>query len=152
MRFASLIVCVLAIASNETRAETPPTVDFARDVRPILADFCIRCHGPDAKQRQAGVQFDSRDEATRAAKSGHRPIVPGKPEASEIVRRIFAEDDDVMPPKETQQSLKPAQKETLKRWIVEGAKFQTHWAFVVPTRPVLQNLKSQISDLKSKAW
>ncbi len=152
MRFASLIVCVLAIASNETRAETPPTVDFARDVRPILADFCIRCHGPDAKQRQAGVQFDSRDEATRAAKSGHRPIVPGKPEASELVRRIFAEDDDVMPPKETQQSLKPAQKETLKRWIVEGAKFQTHWAFVVPTRPVLQNLKSQISDLKSKAW
>ena len=155
MRFASLIVCVFAIASNAARAESPPTIDFARDVRPILADFCIRCHGPDAKQRQAGVRLDLRDEATRATKSGRTPIVPGKPEASELVRRIFAEDDDVMPPKETQQSLKAAQKETRKRWIVAGAKFQTHWAFVAPTRPVLpasQNFKSQISNLKSDGW
>ncbi len=147
MRFASLIVCVIAIASSVARAETPPPVDFARDVRPILADFCIRCHGPDAKQRQAGVWFDSRDEATRAAKSGHTPIVPGKPEASELVRRIFAEDDEVMPPKETQQSLKPAQKETLKRWIAEGAKFQRHWAFVAPTRPKVPKLSTEYSVL-----
>ncbi len=152
MRFASLIVCVFAIASNAVRAETPPAIDFARDVRPILANFCIRCHGPDAKQRQAGVRLDLRDEATHATKSGRVAITPGKPEASELVRRVFADDDDVMPPKETEQTLTAAQKETLKRWIAEGAKFQTHWAFVAPTRPVLQNLKSQISDLKSKAW
>lgn len=152
MRFTGLIVCVIAIANNAARAETPPAVDFARDVRPILADFCIRCHGPDAKQRQAGVRLDLHDEATRAAKSGHTPIAPGKPEASELVRRIFADDDDVMPPKETQQSLTTAQKETLKRWVTEGAMFQTHWAFVAPKRPVLPHLKSHISNLKSETW
>ncbi len=152
MRFASLIVCVFAIASSNARAETPPAIDFARDVRPILADFCIRCHGPDAKQRQAGLRLDLRDEATRAMKSGRTPIVPGKPEASELVRRIFADDDDVMPPKETEQTLTANQKETLKRWIAEGAKFQTHWAFVAPNRPVLQNLKSQISNFKLETW
>ncbi len=152
MRFASLIVCVFAIACNAARAETPPAIDYARDVRPILADFCIRCHGPDAKQRQAGVRFDSHDEATRVAKSGRTPIASGNPEASELVRRIFADDDDVMPPKETQQSLTTAQKETLKRWVAEGAKFQTHWAFVAPKRPVLQHLKSQISNLRSETW
>ncbi len=155
MRFASLIVCVFAIASNDARAETPPAIDFARDVRPILADFCLRCHGPDAKQRQAGLRFDMRDEAIRAAKSGRAPIAPGKPEVSELVRRIFADDDDVMPPKDSDQSLTVAQKETLKRWIADGAKYQTHWAFVTPTRPVLpvwRNFKSQISNLKSEAW
>lgn len=150
MRIAGLIVCVFAIVSNDARADSPPTVDFARDVRPILADFCVRCHGADAKQRQAGVRFDSHEEAIRAAKSGRTPIAPGKPEASELVRRIFAEDDDVMPPKETQQSLTATQKETLKRWIAEGAKFQSHWAFVAPIRPGLQDLKSQISSLKSE--
>ena len=151
----SLIVGVLAIATGAARAETPPAIDFARDVRPILADFCIRCHGPDAKQRQAGVQLDLRDEATRAMKSGRTPIVPGKPEASELVRRIFADDDDVMPPKDSDKSLTVAQKETLKRWIAEGAKFQTHWAFVAPRRPIvpkIQDFKAQISNLKSEAW
>ncbi len=152
MRFASLILCMFAIANDDARAEILPAIDFARDVRPILADFCIRCHGPDAKQRQAGVRLDLRDEATHATKSGRTPIAPGKPEASELVRRIFADDDDVMPPKETQQSLKPAQKETLKRWIAEGAKFQTHWAFIAPSRPVVQNLRFQISNSKSETW
>lgn len=151
MRFTGLIVCVIAIASNAARAETPPGVDFARDVRPILADFCIRCHGPDAKQRQAGVRLDLRDEATRAAKSGHTPIALGRPEASELVRRIFADDDDVMPPKETQQTLTTAQKETLKRWVAEGAMFQSHWAFVAPKRPVLKHLiRRGGSNLKSE--
>jgi hypothetical protein len=136
-------VCVLLATAAIVRAEDRPTVDFAREVRPILADFCFRCHGPDAKQRQANVRLDVRDEATRESKSKHTPIVPGKPDASELVRRVFADDDDVMPPRETGQTLTSAQKQTLRRWIAEGAKYQTHWAFVAPTRP---DLKSQISN------
>ena len=124
------IVVVFGVTSRVARAESPPAVDFAREVRPILADFCFRCHGTDAKQRQADLRLDVRGEATRAAKSKRTPIVPGKPEASELVRRILADDDDVMPPRETGQSLTPAQKETLRRWIAEGAKYSTHWAFV----------------------
>ena len=150
-RLSGLIVCVLTLASGDARSETPPAVDFVREVRPILADFCFRCHGPDAKQRQADVRLDVRDEATRAAKSKRTPIVPGKPEASELVRRIFADDDDVMPPHETGQSLTAARKETLRRWIAEGAKYQTHWAFVTPARPAvpdIHKLKSQIPNLK----
>ncbi len=144
MRF----VCILILTTTVAAAESPPAVDFAREVRPILADFCFRCHGPDAKQRQADVRLDVRDEATREAKSKRTPITPGKPEASELVRRILADDDDVMPPRETSQSLTAAQKETLRRWIAEGAKYQTHWAFVAPTRPEIQNLKFQIPNLK----
>ena len=136
--FVSLIPFVFAIGSSAARAESPPAVDFARDVRPIFADFCFRCHGPDAKRRQADVRLDVRDEATRAAKSKRTPISPGKPEASELVRRILADDDDIMPPRETGQSLTAAQKETLRRWIAEGASYQTHWAFVAPIRPAVQ--------------
>jgi hypothetical protein len=151
MRIAGF-VCILFGSAITARAELPP-VDFAREVRPILADFCVRCHGPDAKQRQADLRLDVRDEATRESKSKHTPISPGKPDASELVRRVFADDDDVMPPRETGQSLTAAQKETLRRWIAEGAKYQTHWAFVAPRRPAvpgIHDLKSEISDLKSQ--
>jgi len=147
MRIAGF-VCILFAHPMFARAESSP-VDFAREVRPILADFCFRCHGPDAKQRQADMRLDVRDDATRAVMSKRVPIVPNKPQESELVRRVFAADDDVMPPRETGQSLTTAQKETLRRWIVEGAKYQTHWAFVAPTRPGVPEVRSSKSEARN---
>src|ERR1041384_7833868 len=79
-----------------TQAATPPAedVDFLRDVRPILASHCLKCHGPDDEARKAKLRLDIRDLSIQAAKSGERPIVPGHPEQSELVRRIFAQDED----------------------------------------------------------
>ena len=76
-------------------------VDFNRDIRPVMADTCFRCHGFDVKARKAQLRLDLREEVLRPAKSGAIPIVPGRPEKSEVIRRIFADDpDDRMPPAE----------------------------------------------------
>src|SRR5689334_11090886 len=88
--FFSAISC---LAAEKAR------VDFNRDIRPIMADTCFRCHGFDEKARKAKLRLDLRDEALKPAKSGEVPIVPGKPEQSEVIRRLFTtNEDDRMPP------------------------------------------------------
>src|SRR5262245_12166769 len=81
-------------------------VNYNRDVRPVLAENCFGCHGPDAHGRKASLRLDLAEEAARPAKSGAVAVVPGKPDASELVKRIFASDpDDRMPPEETHKHL-----------------------------------------------
>jgi Protein of unknown function (DUF1553)/Protein of unknown function (DUF1549)/Planctomycete cytochrome C len=110
-------------------------LDYARDVRPILSQHCFKCHGPDEKARKGGYRLDLRKSAVEKTKSGLIPIVPGKPDESELVRRINADDDsELMPPPATKKPLSAAQKDTLKRWIAEGAEYKDHWAFVAPTQ------------------
>ncbi len=116
-------------------------VDFARDVRPILAGHCYKCHGPDAEQRQANLRLDARESAIAEADSGELPIVPGKPDESELVRRILSDDEsEQMPPPDANLILSPAQKEILKQWIAEGAVYQPHWAFVAPQAAALPDV------------
>ena len=92
-------------------------VDFNRDIRPIMADTCFRCHGFDANARKARLRLDVRAEALKPAKSGAVPIVPGKPKESEVIRRLFTEnEDDRMPPEEIHKPLKVEQKELFRRW------------------------------------
>ena len=113
-------------------------VDYQREVRPLLADACFRCHGFDAGARKAGLRLDQRTSATQPAKSGAIPIVPGKPEKSEVLRRLFSVDaDEQMPPPETHRVLTAAEKETLRRWIAEGADYPGHWAFQPVQRPAV---------------
>ncbi len=113
-------------------AEAP---SFNRDVLPILADNCFACHGPDAKQAKGGLRLDLRDSATKPAKSGEAALVPGKPAASALVKRIETKDPDkLMPPAESHKQLTSAQKDVLKRWVAAGAKYEAHWAFVPPQR------------------
>ncbi len=105
-------------------------VEFSRDIRPILSENCYQCHGPDVGHREADLRLDVREVAVSAG-----AIVPGKPEESLLVDRIFSEDpDEVMPPSDSHKRLTPQQKELLKRWIVEGAVYQGHWAYAPPTK------------------
>ena len=112
-------------------------VDFGRDVQPILADRCYTCHGPDEKARKAKLRLDQRD-AALALRKGEAAIVPGNLEASLLVERILSEDpDEQMPPPKLKKPLSSEQKQTLLRWIEQGAKYNTHWSFAPIKEPEL---------------
>ncbi len=138
------------LAAGHVGAAAPATpmlsagddVKFNRDIRPILSETCFHCHGPDGNARKAKLRLDLRDEALKPAKSGEIPIVPGKPEESEIIRRLFAtHEDEVMPPPETHKTIPPGQKDLIKRWVAQGAPYETHWAFTPPERAPLPALR-----------
>jgi hypothetical protein len=119
-----LLAIVLA-ASPAAAAD----VDFSRDVQPILAAHCAACHGPDAKARKADLRLDIR---------GAKVIVPGKPDESQLIARLTADDDDGrMPPPKIGPRLTPEQIRTLRTWIEQGANYTDHWAFVPPRRPTV---------------
>src|SRR6202012_4736338 len=105
------------------------SISFNRDIRPIMSDTCFRCHGPDKSSRMSNMRLDLRDEATKPLRNGKTPIVPGHPEQSEIIARIFATDARRMPPDFAHKTLTEAQKETVRRWVEEGAKYEGHWAY-----------------------
>ncbi len=109
-----------------------PAPDFASEVRPLLAKYCFKCHGPDDATRKGGLRLDLRESAIAPAKSGERALVPNHPEQSEIIRRLLDEGSERMPPESTKLALTPKQKDTLKRWIASGAEYRPHWAFVAP--------------------
>src|SRR4030081_2818298 len=93
-------------------------LDFSTQIRPILAENCFKCHGPDDAARKSKLRLDRPDTALQPAKSGKRALVPGKPNESELISRIMAEDpDDRMPPASTKKTLSTAQKELLREWI-----------------------------------
>src|SRR4051812_45686611 len=113
MRILFTLACTLFVAARAVAAPPPP-VDFARDVRPILSGQCFQCHGPDEKARKAKLRLDLRDDAI---KSG--TVVPGKPDESELFKRISSADPETrMPPEKSKKpALAAEQVATLKRWI-----------------------------------
>ncbi len=132
-----VVVCLFALASVQAlRAEEP--VSFNRDIRPILSDTCYACHGPDMNTLQAGLRLDIREVALAPADSGERAIVPGDPEASELLRRVLSDDDgEKMPPPESNKRLTDQQKDLLKRWIAQGAEYQRHWSYEPPVKTAI---------------
>src|SRR5580704_9665163 len=129
-----------AICSVRAFAVDAP-LEFNRDIRPILAENCFACHGPDSAARKADLRLDRRDDAVKA-----EAIVPGKPDKSALVERIFAEKPgQMMPPRKSLKKLTAAQKETLKRWIASGAEYQPHWSFIAPKKP-------QPPEVKNTSW
>ena len=133
--FFLTIVGALPILAAPALAPASAKVDFNRDIRPILSENCFACHGPDAKQVKGGLRLDQRDSVLKPAKSGKTAIVPKQPAKSELVRRIFTTDtDDLMPPPESHKKLTAAQRDLFKRWIAEGAEYQTHWAYLPPVK------------------
>jgi hypothetical protein len=131
--YRAAVILIVCLAAPAARAG-----DLFNDkVRPILAGHCFKCHGPDDKARKAKLRLDSRAEAVRPARSGKAPVVPGKPDRSELVRRTFADADEVMPPPGAKNPLTDEEKEVLKSWIAAGAAYNPHWAFVAPREAAL---------------
>ncbi len=129
----SLLFVASSFAADGTVA--PPVVDFQRQVRPILSDNCFLCHGPDKGTRMANLRLDVHEGALAQRKNGSA-IVPGKPDESLLIKRIFSEDAGFrMPPSFSHKTLTAAQKDTLRRWIEQGAPWKEHWAFIPPASP-----------------
>jgi len=126
---------ILVCGVRPLRAEEPGRLRFNRDVRPILAEKCFHCHGPDAHARQADLRLDRADNAL-APRQGFRVITPGKPDESDLYNRITATADSVhMPPPDQERQLTPAEIDVLKRWIEQGAEYEAHWSLIPPERP-----------------
>ncbi|MDX1933999.1 MAG: PSD1 and planctomycete cytochrome C domain-containing protein [Capsulimonadales bacterium] len=134
----ALIVGV-SFAGPPTKKASVPTVvapDFNREVRPILADHCLKCHGPDENHRKGGLRLDRYDGIVARLGSGNAALDRVHPADSELLKRIRATDDLRMPPSHTNKPLSDAQKDVLRRWVLTGAKYAPHWAFVTPKRVV----------------
>ncbi len=126
----------MAFAANQP-------ISYNRDIRPILSDNCFFCHGPDAGKRKGKLRLDMREQAL-----AREAFVPGKADESELIRRIIATNpDDLMPPAESNKKLTPAQKELLRRWIADGAKYEGHWAYQKPVKPSTPPGKSAVDFL-----
>ncbi len=114
-----------------------PPVDFSRDVRPILSEHCFTCHGPDATKRQMGLRFDVEDGAKKPRGTRPAVVVAGDPAASEILKRVAPADPArrMPPPYSDRKPLTEQEVGTLRAWIEQGAKWQSHWSFIPPVRP-----------------
>ena len=122
--------------------KNPGAINFVRDIRPLLSDNCFACHGPDAKQRKADLRLDTREGAL-ADLDGTSAVVPGKPNESELARRITSDDeDDRMPPPDSGKQLDDRQKELLRQWIAQGAEYDLHWAYKPVTRPEVPSVNN----------
>ena len=120
---------------------SPDRVVFNRDVRPILSDTCFKCHGPDAAKREGKLGLATREAAIAPRDHALSAIVPGKPLDSEAYRRLISDDPNKrMPPPDSGMALTPAQINTLKRWIEQGAEYQSHWSFMPPATPPLPDV------------
>jgi hypothetical protein len=128
-----LIFGRLGLPSASTAEKAPSPVDFDQEVRPVLSR-CLACHGPS--KARGGLRLDSFDGATAALDSGNRAIVPGKPDESEMLRRVLSKDKgERMPP--SGEPLTAGQIESLRRWIADGAKWTAHWAYRPLAKPAL---------------
>jgi hypothetical protein len=135
-RLRSFSLCFLVLFASTARAAGK--IEYNRDIRPILAENCFRCHGPDSAARKAGLRLDQRAAAIKMSS-----IVPGKPDESDLIKRInTSEPNELMPPKKSLKSLTQGQKDLLKAWIASGAEYQPHWSLIAPTRPAVPAVKN----------
>jgi len=121
-------------------------VDFNAEVRPVLSNNCFFCHGPDAHERKADLRLDTEEGATRDL-GGYAALVPGSLEKSEMWARIISPDsDDVMPPPEAHKVMTPKEREIIKQWILEGAKYDEYWAYQPPSKTPVPTMGKDWSD------
>ena len=133
---------LLAIASTGAAraASAEDKVSFNRQIQPILSEYCYHCHGPDSatrKPKKHPLRLDRAQDAFEARDGGQPVIIKGNPAGSEVIKRMKSKDEEeVMPPPSEHKTLKPAEVALVEQWIAQGAVFETHWAFIPPTRPV----------------
>ena len=134
-------------AAPSLAAEPEGKIDFNRQIRSILAENCFKCHGPDAKKVEGGLQLNARGPALAELDSGEFAIVPGKPKQSALVARIYSDDpDERMPPPKSGGKLSAVDKQLLTRWIEQGAAYARHWSFVPLKR------ETPPAKLSNSAW
>ena len=143
-----VLVVIPLVMAQATRAESPDSggteIDFGRQIRPLLADNCFACHGPDEDTREGGLRLDQREGVIAEADSGSTPIVPGEVEHSEVYARLITDDEDLrMPPPDSNKRLTPAEIELVRQWIKQGAAWQEHWSFVPPQLRALPNVANK---------
>ncbi len=133
-RFSSALWFFLLLScgfAGTLRAELPKRVDFNFHIKPILSDRCYTCHGPDQEDQQGGFRLDQKESALGEADSGMRPIVPGDPEASEIMNRLTTDDESMrMPPVDSKLSVSEEEIALIRKWIEQGAEWKPHWSFL----------------------
>ena len=128
--FVAALLCIWSAESAVTANDG--TIDFNRDIRPILSENCFYCHGQDANKREADLRLDHREVAIETG-----AIAPGNVTGSSLIDRIDSDNPDtLMPPPDSNRRLSPQQKDLLRNWIASGARYQQHWAFVAPKRPL----------------
>ena len=172
--WAAGVLCAISLSfglgTGACRRQAPPIagvpdrVDFNFHVKPLLADRCFKCHGPDDRQRKGGLRLDVQASALATLESGHRAIVPGSTSKSELVRRITSTDPKVMmPAADSHLTLDEVEKATLIRWIEQGAEWKPHWAFIPPAAPALPAVAASgwargevdrfvLAALEAKGW
>jgi hypothetical protein len=137
-------ILIAALAAGATAAEKP--VDFSREVRPILANYCFKCHGPDEAKREADLRLDTREVAV-ADRGGYKAIDVDEPAASALLARITSQDEsERMPPVDSGMKLTDTEIETLRGWIDEGAPYDPHWSFRRVERPAVPIVNSSDSS------
>ncbi|WP_435008221.1 DUF1553 domain-containing protein [Tundrisphaera lichenicola] len=143
---ARLVAVSLALIAAPIRADQPParTIDFNREIRPILSNRCYACHGPDAAKRKGSskpFRLDT-EQGAFADLGGYQAIVKGNPDESELIIRVSSDDPtEVMPPPGHASKLEKAEIETLTAWVRQGAPYARHWAYLKPVRPELPEVK-----------
>jgi hypothetical protein len=138
--FRCLVAPSLGGAWIVSASAAAPEPDFDKDVRPILAENCLECHSLD--KAKGGLSLVSLQDAVKVLKSGVPALVPGKPEESELIKRVAStHEDEIMPPGD-KKPLTPKQVETLRQWIASGADWPAHWAY----RPVGKSEKLKVSQ------
>ncbi len=138
-------VCWLLIAMPSVLIAADQPVDFNRDIRPILSNNCFFCHGPDEKERKGGGDGLRLDTTTGAFADlgGHAAVVKGKPEESELIKRVAETDPDLMmPPPKSGKKLTAREVELLKLWVKQGATFSKHWSYLKPVRPEVPQVRA----------
>jgi Protein of unknown function (DUF1553)/Protein of unknown function (DUF1549)/Concanavalin A-like lectin/glucanases superfamily/Planctomycete cytochrome C len=139
----SLVIAIgsAAVGADAAGERSASTVEFNRDIKPLLSDRCFPCHGPDAAKRKAGLRLDQEDSA-KASRDGRIAIFPGQHDQSELWHRITSNDPEHrMPPVKSGKSLSAAEIDQIGRWIAQGAVWQPHWAFIPPRRPALPQVE-----------
>src|SRR5687767_13548062 len=145
-RGCCIVIIVVGALVQSLWADDGGKVRFNRDIRPILTENCLACHGPDANQRKADLRLDTKQGLLTVIDPQTIVVVPGKPEKSELYRRITAEDEsERMPPKKSNKSLTGEQRELIKRWIEQEAEWEGHWAFVKP-------VKGELPAVEQAGW
>ena len=142
---AFLALCSALAGMHHPASQADDAIDFTRDVRPILSNACFHCHGPDENTREADLRLDTKS-GLFDDRGDYRAVAPGDVDASALIARILSDDPDVaMPPSTSKKTLTDEQRQTLVRWVEQGAPWEQHWAFVSPS-------KSDLPPVTNEAW